>query len=79
MNKEIKELAEEAGLVNTWGGWVSTQEKHAEGVSDDALTKFYEMAFRAGGERPWWSVTQAQLQALIKHHEHHGMNKNDGI
>ena len=66
MNKEIKEIAEEAGLVNTWGGWVSTHEKHAEGVSDDALTKFYEMAFRAGGARPWWSITQEQWAVLNK-------------
>ena len=72
MNKEIKELAEEAGITlsDRDGWWIAY---------DEDLTKFYEMAFRAGGERPWWSITQAQLQALIKHHEHHGMNKNDGI
>jgi hypothetical protein len=43
MNERIKELAEQAGLVNTWGGWVSTQEKHAEGVSDEFLERFAEL------------------------------------
>ena len=71
MNDNMKEMAEEAGMTNTLGCFWQ--------CSDADLAKFYEMAFRAGGAQPWWSITQTQLQALIKHHEHHGMNKNDGI
>ena len=43
MNKRIEELAEQAGLVNTWEGWVSTHQEHAEGVSDEFLERFAEL------------------------------------
>ena len=43
MNERIKELAEQAGLVSTWGGWVSTHQKHAEGVLDEHLERFAEL------------------------------------
>ena len=43
MNERIKELAEQAGLVSTWGGWVSTHQKHAEGVLDEFLERFAEL------------------------------------
>ena len=43
MNKRIEELAEQAGLVTTWEGWVSTHQEHAEGVSDEFLERFAEL------------------------------------
>ena len=43
MNERIKELAEQAGLVSTWEGWVSTHKKHAEGVLDEFLERFAEL------------------------------------
>jgi glycerol-3-phosphate dehydrogenase len=39
----VEELAKQAGLVSTWGGWVSTHQKHAEGVSDEFLERFAEL------------------------------------
>ena len=43
MNKRVEELAEQAGLVTTWEGWVSTHQEHAEGVSDEFLERFAEL------------------------------------
>ena len=43
MNKRLKEIAEQAGLVTTWEGWVSTHQDHAEGVSDEFLERFAEL------------------------------------
>lgn len=43
MNERIKELAEQAGLISTWEGWVSTQKQHAEGVCDEYLERFADL------------------------------------
>ena len=43
MNKRLKEIAEQAGLVTTWEGWVSTHQDHAEGVSDEFLERFADL------------------------------------
>jgi hypothetical protein len=58
MNDNIKEMAEEAGMTNTLGCFWQ--------CGDEALAKLYEMAFRAGGARPWWSITQEQWAVLNK-------------
>ena len=52
MNERIKELAEQAGLVTTWEGWVSTHQEHAEGVSDEFLERFAELVRQ--DEREAW-------------------------
>ena len=58
MNNQIKEMAEEAGMTNTLGCFWQ--------CGDHALEQFYEMAFRAGGAQPWWSITQEQWAVLNK-------------
>jgi len=73
MKDRLKELAEQAGLISTWEGWVSTQKQHAEGVCDEYLERFADLIrqdeAKACAEHYLGIMRDAVEQAVLKERE----------
>lgn len=49
--EQIIEMAREAGMTDTWDGWVTAEPKHCEGVFFPQLEAFAKLVAKATQER----------------------------